>query len=42
MVDRLTMQTLLKDLDDPLLSQAQDKLDKIIEVIRFQIMKKPD
>ena len=39
MVDRLTMQTLLKDLDDPLLSQAQDKLDKIIEVIRFQIMK---
>ena len=39
MVDRLTMQTLLKDLDDPALMQAQDKLDKVIEVIRFQIMK---
>lgn len=39
MVDRLTMQTLLKDLDDPALIQAQDKLDKVIEVIRFQIMK---
>jgi len=39
MVDRLTMQTLLKDLDDPTLMQAQDKLDKVIEVIRFQIMK---
>ncbi len=39
MVDRLTMQTLLKHLDDPALMQAQDKLDKVIEVIRFQIMK---
>ncbi len=39
MVYRLTMQTLLKDGDIDALAQAQYKINKLIELIQFQVMK---
>lgn len=39
MIDKLSVQSIIKTLDNPSLEQAQDKLDKIIELVRYQIMK---
>jgi two-component system chemotaxis sensor kinase CheA len=39
MVFRLTMQVLVKKTGDPKLSQTQDKVDELIELIQFQVMK---
>jgi len=39
MVDRLTMQGLVDSLDNHALSQAQDKISDLIELLQFQIMK---